>query len=55
LAIGAFRFCIEFVKEIQVSFEQTMTLNMGQWLSIPFVVVGIGLLFYLFRREHKNS
>ena len=24
-------------------------------IVIAFVVVGIGLLFYLFRREHKNS
>lgn len=35
------RFVIEFIKENQVDFEQTMSLNMGQWLSIPFVVAGI--------------
>ena len=44
--IGIFgaRFFIEFIKEPQVSFEQSMTLNMGQWLSIPFVSVGVGLI-----------
>lgn len=44
LVFGA-RFFIEFVKEDQVGFESGMALNMGQWLSIPFVLIGIGLLF----------
>ena len=46
--IGCFgmRFLIEFIKEPQVMFEQSMTLNMGQWLSIPFVLMGIGMLVY---------
>ncbi len=35
------RFFIEFVKEPQVSFEVGMALNMGQWLSIPFVLIGL--------------
>ncbi|MBC7532827.1 MAG: prolipoprotein diacylglyceryl transferase [Oligoflexus sp.] len=35
------RFFIEFVKENQVPFENGMTLNMGQLLSIPFIIVGI--------------
>lgn len=38
------RFFIEFVKEPQVSFEQGMALNMGQLLSIPFVLLGLGLI-----------
>ncbi|MFO7863319.1 MAG: prolipoprotein diacylglyceryl transferase [Salinivirgaceae bacterium] len=41
------RFFIEFIKEEQVKFEQGMTLNMGQWLSIPFILGGIGLLYYV--------
>lgn len=41
--VGTFlpRFFIEFIKNDQVAFEQTMTLNMGQWLSIPFVIAGL--------------
>lgn len=39
------RFFIEFFKENQKSFEDTMTLNMGQWLSIPFVILGVVLIF----------
>ena len=40
------RFLIEFVKNDQVGFEADMTLNMGQILSIPFIVIGIGLIIY---------
>jgi len=42
------RFFIEFVKEVQVNNELDMTLNIGQWLSIPFIVIGLGLLLYSF-------
>ena len=50
--VGTFltRFCIEFIKNDQVDFEATMALNMGQWLSIPFVLAGIGLIIYAMRR-----
>ena len=34
------RFLIEFAKDIQVGFEYDMPLNMGQLLSIPFIVIG---------------
>ncbi|MDE6288470.1 MAG: prolipoprotein diacylglyceryl transferase [Muribaculaceae bacterium] len=46
--VGIFlpRFFIEFIKNDQVAFEATMTLNMGQWLSIPFVVAGTILIIY---------
>lgn len=40
------RFFIEFFKENQVRFEDEMTLNMGQWLSIPFVLFGLVLVFW---------
>lgn len=35
------RFLDEFVKENQVGFEDEMMLNMGQILSIPFILIGI--------------
>jgi len=38
------RFFIEFIKENQVDFEKGMMLNMGQLLSIPFIIWGIFLL-----------
>ncbi|SBV93318.1 prolipoprotein diacylglyceryl transferase [uncultured Dysgonomonas sp.] len=49
--IGIFfsRFCIEFIKNIQEPFEvemiDTFGINMGQLLSIPFVIWGIWLLY----------
>lgn len=39
------RFFIEFLKEIQVPWEATMKLDMGQWLSVPFVLLGISWLY----------
>ncbi len=45
------RFFIEFFKENQVAFESEMTLNMGQWLSIPFIVVGFFIIFFLNKRK----
>jgi phosphatidylglycerol---prolipoprotein diacylglyceryl transferase len=46
IMIFAARFFIEFIKEDQEAFEAGMALNMGQWLSIPFVLLGIGLIVY---------
>lgn len=42
------RFLIEFVKEDQESFESTMSLNMGQLLSIPFILTGVLILVWLY-------
>ena len=46
--IGIFlpRFIIEFIKNDQVAFEADMVLNMGQLLSIPFILLGVGLVIY---------
>lgn len=44
------RFLVEFIKEDQEAFEATMSLNMGQWLSIPFVITGIVLVILAIKR-----
>ena len=44
--IFTFRFFIELLKENQVAFESGMTFNMGQLLSIPFVIIGVYFLFF---------
>ncbi|ALO16053.1 prolipoprotein diacylglyceryl transferase [Salinivirga cyanobacteriivorans] len=54
------RFFIEFIKQDQVGFEATMKLNMGQWLSLPFIAIGIGLIFWVQKnkkelQEHSKS
>ena len=51
-AVFGFRFLIEFTKENQVAFEANIPLNMGQWLSIPMVAVG---LYFLLRPLKKVS
>jgi len=48
------RLLIEFVKENQVGFEDRMALNMGQLLSLPFIVVGIGFIIYGLTKTRKS-
>ncbi len=45
VCVFSFRFFVEFIKEDQTYFEQDMVLNMGQLLSIPFVFIGLFLIF----------
>ena len=40
------RFIIEFFKENQEAFENNMLLNMGQILSIPFILIGLTLIIW---------
>lgn len=46
--IFTFRFLIEYTKEIQEAFEASLPLDMGQILSIPFIIIG---LFCMFRKQ----
>lgn len=45
------RFLIEFVKEPQVDFESHWMLDLGQLLSIPFVLAGLYLIWRARRRR----
>lgn len=47
------RFIIEFIKENQEAFESGMVLNMGQWLSIPFILFGIYLIVRAIQKPEK--
>lgn len=44
------RFFIEFIKERQVAFEENMKLDMGQILSIPYILIGVGFIIYGLRK-----
>ena len=44
--IFTFRFFIEYTKEVQEAFEEGMLFDMGQLLSVPFVLVGA---FYMIK------
>ncbi len=47
------RFFIEFLKEDQVAFESGMKLNMGQLLSIPFVISGFVWLYFSLKQKKR--
>jgi phosphatidylglycerol:prolipoprotein diacylglycerol transferase len=46
------RVLIEFVKINQVEFEEGMKLNMGQILSIPFIIIG---MYFVFKNVKRNE
>ncbi len=52
-ALFTARFVIEFFKEVQVDFEHGMSLDMGQWLSVPFILLGIGFIIFSLRNKNK--
>ncbi|BDC99607.1 prolipoprotein diacylglyceryl transferase [Persicobacter psychrovividus] len=45
------RFVVEFFKENQVPFENTIPLNMGQWLSVPFIIMGLVIWFLATKKD----
>jgi prolipoprotein diacylglyceryl transferase len=49
------RFLLEFIKNDQAAFEADMVLNMGQLLSIPFILLGIGFMVYSFIKPQQKS
>ncbi len=49
------RFLVEFIKEPQSPFEADMMLNMGQILSIPVIIGGIGFIVYSLRNKEKKQ
>ena len=55
IALFTARFFIEFVKNDQVAFEAGMTFNMGQLLSLPFILAGFLLIAYTKQRPKYFS
>jgi prolipoprotein diacylglyceryltransferase len=53
-AVFGSRILIEFIKQPQVEFENSMVLDMGQWLSIPFVIVGIYFMIKSNKKVEKS-
>ncbi len=48
-----FRIIVEFFKENQTGFEEGMAFNMGQLLSVPFVILGV-ILIVRSLKKNKN-
>lgn len=55
ILVFGFRMLIENLKMSQESFENDLILNMGQALSIPFVLGGVILLIYINYYRHKKD
>lgn len=54
-AIFLMRFLLEYTKENQESFEDSMFFNMGQLLSIPFIVLGLYLVLRGYIQSSKKT
>jgi phosphatidylglycerol---prolipoprotein diacylglyceryl transferase len=48
------RFFIEFLKERQVAFEANMAIDMGQILSIPYIIAGLVFMIYGYIRTQRT-
>ena len=56
LVLFGVRFLVEFVKESQGGIEEFMpNLSTGQWLSIPFIFLGIVIIILKFRKKKLSS
>lgn len=49
--LWSIRFFVEFIKEAQVEDRAAWALNTGQWLSLPFILFG---LYLIFRKTHTT-
>ena len=53
------RICIEFLKNVQVAIEiemrKTAVFDIGQWLSLPFVIIGIVMIVWSFRHKERKA
>jgi phosphatidylglycerol:prolipoprotein diacylglycerol transferase len=52
IGYGAFRFITEFFREPDHGiFGQSYTISMGQWLSLPMILIGVAMLALAYRRK----
>jgi phosphatidylglycerol---prolipoprotein diacylglyceryl transferase len=53
IGYGLARFTVEFAREPDDYLGLlAMNLSMGQWLSLPMIIGGIGVLIWSYRRRH---
>jgi prolipoprotein diacylglyceryl transferase len=53
VALWTIRFFVEFVKKSQGGFEESLgLLSTGQWLSLPFIAIG---LYFMFRKTGSHA
>ncbi len=50
ILLWSVRFVVEYVKESQGGFGDNTIFSTGQWLSLPFIAIG---LYFVFKAKHK--
>ncbi len=56
IGYGTFRFITEFFREPDHGiFGQSYAISMGQWLSLPMIVIGIALIIHAYRTEENSA
>ncbi len=53
--VFAARIAVEFVKVKQAAYDTELAFNTGQLLSLPFLVVGLGIMFWSFKQQNKST
>lgn len=53
--LWSLRFAYEYLKENQVSFEDSLPFNMGQILSIPLILVGLAIFIWSYRKPSTKE
>lgn len=53
VVLWSLRFVDEFFKINQVPFEDNIPLNMGQWLSVPFIIIGALVMIISMKRGKR--
>ena len=52
IGYGAFRFITEFFREPDAGiFGQSYTISMGQWLSLPMILIGVAMVVLAYRKK----
>jgi phosphatidylglycerol---prolipoprotein diacylglyceryl transferase len=56
IGYGTFRFITEFFREPDAGiFGQSYLISMGQWLSLPMILIGVGLIIIAYRKQETRT
>jgi phosphatidylglycerol---prolipoprotein diacylglyceryl transferase len=55
VSVFSVRFFLEFMKTRQAAYEASQALSVGQWLSIPFIAIGLMLLVRSLKSFHRHA
>lgn len=55
LVVMSLRFMVEFIKLPQMPIEEDWILNMGQWLSVPYIILGGYMIYYALRNGKQSD